>query len=203
MKENAKYWSELMSKLSDSYKQWFEDEKQFQRKHIFPNAKVLDVGCGEGRNLNYIIDITKHLTGIDHSNLAISEAKENLPSVKFIKADAEQLPFEDNEFDFGICMTSFANFGENKYKILEEMKRVGKKIIISVFNEDAFDERMKVYKNDKASIVKIKKTTVFFDDGETSEQFSQQELEDIFNKVSLKILEIKKVNIAYLCLLSQ
>ncbi|MEK6932255.1 MAG: methyltransferase domain-containing protein [Nanoarchaeota archaeon] len=100
--------------------------------------------------------------------------------VKIIRAEAQKLSFEDKTFDFIIRMGALANFGKSKFKVLSEMKRVLKnngKILISVFSEDAFLERMKMYKKINFPIKKIEGTTVFFDDryGEgISEQFSEK-----------------------------
>ena len=106
-------------------------------------------------------------------------------------------------------MTTFANFAYKKFIILEEMKRVLKnsgKIIISVFSEDALEERMKVYKASGVKIKKIKNGTVIFDESlgdNISEQFFKEQLEDIFSRANLKINDITKVNITYLCTLSK
>ncbi len=208
--KNIDLWEKVLEDMPESYKEWLNGEREFLRASITKDSKVLEVGCGEGRSLKDIFDITKDLTGIDNAQEAIDDAKNNLPEIKFLKADGKDLPFEDKSFDFVICMTTFANFGSDKYKILEEMKRVLKndgKIILSVFSEDAFEERMKLYKKVKVSIKEIKGTTVIFEEGfggeNISEQFSKEELEEIFNKVELNLIEIKKIGMGYVCKLSK
>ncbi|MFZ5559551.1 MAG: class I SAM-dependent methyltransferase [Patescibacteria group bacterium] len=205
---NIIYWEKLLDNLTPSYKKWFREEKKYLRKNITRNAKVLEVGCGEGRSLNDIVDISENIVGIDHDKKAVTDAKskfKNYPRVKIILADARNLPFKRNTFDFVICMTTFANFGNQKIKILKQMKEVVKEkgiIIISVFSEDAFKERMKMYRKLNVPIKKIKGTTVIFNKevkDNISEQFSKKQLVEIFNKVKLKIIEIKKVGMAYLC----
>ena len=87
------------------------------------------------------------------------------------------------------------------------MKRTLKdngKIIISVFSEDAFEERMKVYKKVDAKIKEvIGNKKVIFEENVISEQFSKEELITIFHKSGLKVNEIIKSGIGYLCLLSK
>ena len=96
-----------------------------------------------------------------------------------------------------------------KEKALNEMKRVVKKsggIIISVFSEDALPERLKLYKKLKTPIKEIKKdgTVIFgFGGDNISEQFSKKQLKEMFRKAGLKLEEIKKVGIGYLCKLSK
>lgn len=211
-KTNIEYCTDILANLPDSYKKWFEKEKKYLQKIITPNAKVLDVGCGNGRSIRDILSITKNIIGIDHDNKAITDAKNNFSkysSVKIIKAEAENLPFENEKFDFVICMYSFVNFGNKKFIILKEMKRVLKqngKIIISLFSEDAFEERIKIYKKINAPINKINGTTVILDKSfgdNISEQFSKEQLENIFSKTNLNVEDITKVGIAYLCTLTK
>ena len=212
MKTNMDYWEFVLKNLPESYHKWFEEEKKYLQNIITPDAKVLEVGCGDGRSIFDILPVTKNITGIDHDDKAIADAKNNFssyPSIKILKADATKLPFENEEFDFVVCMTTFANFADKRSLILEEMKRVLKKsgkIIISVFSEDALEERMKVYKASGVEIKKIENGKVVFDESlgdNISEQFSKEQLEDIFSRANLKMEDITKVNIAYLCTLSK
>lgn len=213
MKTNADYWQNfLLKNLPESYRKWFEEEKKYLQKIITVDAKVLEIGCGDGRSIFDILPVTKNVTGIDHDDKAIIDARDNFsnyPSIKIIKADATKLPFENKEFDFVICLTTFANFADKKFVILEEMKRVLKdsgKIIISVFSEDALEERLKIYKASGVNIKSIKNGNVIFDESlgdNVSEQFSKEQLEDIFSRANLQVDDITKVNIAYLCTLSK
>jgi ubiquinone/menaquinone biosynthesis C-methylase UbiE len=88
--------------------EFFQNYKQktFDLLQLFAGASVLEVGCGTGED---VITLTKRVgnTGrvvaVDHSqamlNQAIVSAKDlNLP-IEFIRAEAQQLPFEDNTFD--------------------------------------------------------------------------------------------------------
>lgn len=205
-------FEKMLERLPKSYKKWFKEEEKYLRKNVKRNSKVLDIGCGDGRSLMSIIDITKNLIGIDHDSDAVDKTKvhfKKYPSVKIINAEATKLPFNKESFDFVICMTTLANLGKYKFKVFSEMKRVLKNdgiIITSTFSENAFEERMKVYKNINFPIKKIVGTTVIFKDryGEgISEQFSERQLREIFNKVKLKIIEIVKLDISYICKLKK
>ncbi len=205
-------WEQVISDLPKAYKEWFEEEKVYLRKNITKDSKVLEVGCGEGRSLRDILPVTKNIFGIDHDPKAIEDAKisfSKYPAVKLSVADARKLPFEDESFDYVICMTTFANFGEDKIKVLKEMKRVlndNGKIILSVYSEDAFDERMNLYKKVNFPIDKIEGTTTYFEDkwGEgVSEQFSETELRGFFKEVKLKVNEIIKLKMSYICKLEK
>ena len=210
--KNIDFWQKMLKDMPNSYKKWLKEERKYLSEHITKDSKVLEVGCGDGRSIKDIINITTHVIGIDHDEKAVADSQNNFkdyPSIKILKARAEDLPFENKEFDFVTCMATFANFADSKQKVLSEMKRVLKDdgfIIISVFSEDAFEERMKMYKKVNAPIKEIKGTTLIFGEKSgdiISEQFSKEQLLDIFGKSGLNVVDIRKKGIAYLCKLKK
>lgn len=212
MKTNSDYWTELLTKMPESFQNWFKEEKTYLQKHIVPNSKVLDIGCGDGRSISDIISITKNIIGIDHDKNAIDSATNkfsNYSSIKFIQEEASNLSFNNDTFDFIICMGTFANFADKKFEIIQEMRRVLKdtgKIIISVYSENALKERIKLYKITDIKINKINNSTIIFDKSlydNISEQFSKAQLKDIFTKEKLHISNLIELDIAYLCTLSK
>jgi ubiquinone/menaquinone biosynthesis C-methylase UbiE len=212
MKSNIDYWLEVLKSLPESYKVWFAKEREYLRDKIALDSCVLEIGCGDGRSIFDLLQNTNNITGIDHDDNAVLNATDIFAeetAIRILKADAANLPFLDSSFDFVICMTTFANFADKKFIVLEEMKRVLKidgQIIISVFSEDALDERMELYKSLGVPIKSVNNGTVTFDESlgdNISEQFSEKELREIFSKAELSIKEIKKVGIAYLCLLEK
>ncbi len=209
---NMDYWAKV-SEISDSYKKWFEAEEKYLQRNMNRNSEILEVGCGDGRSLEYILNKGEGIFGIDIDEHAIIPAKKKFvdnPIVSVSLGDGRDLMYKDNYFDYVLCMTTPANFGEDRDKFYSEMKRVVKEdgeIIISVFNEDAFDERMKVYTLlAKDRIKKIIGNTFYFDKilgGNRSEGFSREKLEKIFEKNKLNVLEIKKEGIGYFCRLGK
>ena len=210
--KNVDFWEEVIRNQPTSYKIWFNKEKEYLNKIITLDSKVLDIGCGDGRSILDIISITQNIVGLDYDEKAVSDAKNNLskyPTVKIIKENATSLPFDSESFDFIICMGTFANFADKKFDTLNEMRRVLKssgKIIISVYSEDALTDRIELYKSIGIKIREIKGGTVIFDESfkdNISEQFSEQELRDIFSRANLKVNNMEKTSIAYLCTLSK
>lgn len=208
LKTNIDYWDQVVKNQPPSYQRWFANEKEYLQKTITPSARVLDVGCGSGRSIFDILSITQNIVGIDHEESAVHEAQAKFaeyPSVKILNADATSLPFSNAEFDFVICMGSFANFADKKHIILQEMRRVLKptgKMIISVFSEDALDERMKLYKTLGDIVKEVRGTTVIFQESlgdNISEQFTGDQLREIFAQNHLGVEDITKAEIAYLC----
>jgi ubiquinone/menaquinone biosynthesis C-methylase UbiE len=102
-------------------------------------------------------------------------------------------------------MGSFTNFADKKLIILDEMKRVLKRsgtIIISAYSE----ERMKLYNSIGLKIKEVKDGSVYFENiskDNVSEQFTQDQLESIFKKANLQIVELIKTDIAYICVISK
>lgn len=62
-------------------------------------ARVLDLGCGSGRDAAYLTDAALHVIGVDLSEGLIGEAKKKRPDIDFRVMDMENLTFEENCFD--------------------------------------------------------------------------------------------------------
>ena len=91
--------------------------------------KVLDIGCGKGFLLYEmsLLEPGLEIHGIDISPYAIEHAKEEIKG-RLQVANANQLPFPDNHFDFVFSITTLHNLHNYDLdKALREMERVGKK----------------------------------------------------------------------------
>ena len=90
---------------------------------IEKNSKILDIGCGSGI-VGYILKefFKADLIGVD----IIDRRVKNIP---FLVIDGENLPFSENFFDFSF-ISYVLHHAKNQKKLLEEAKRVSKKIIV-------------------------------------------------------------------------
>jgi len=96
--------------------------------NLKPGDKVLDVGCGKAYLLYEMQKLVEGLEvyGIDVSEYAIKHSKEEIRS-NLLVADATQLPFEDNMFDFVFSITTLHNlYIYDLKKALSEINRVKK-----------------------------------------------------------------------------
>jgi ubiquinone/menaquinone biosynthesis C-methylase UbiE len=63
----------------------------------------LEIGCGSGAVSNYIArkySLNVTVTDIDQDQIRLArEDSSNLPNVRFLEADATNLPFQDDDFD--------------------------------------------------------------------------------------------------------
>jgi ubiquinone/menaquinone biosynthesis C-methylase UbiE len=88
-----------------------------QKLELFPDARVLDIGCGTGLTLSHIEDKCSEATGIDISKNLISKYK---GKAKVFVCAAHEMPFSDKSFD-RIYMLSvsllFPNFDYFKHVV--------------------------------------------------------------------------------------
>ncbi|WP_145857053.1 class I SAM-dependent methyltransferase [Pedobacter suwonensis] len=76
-------------------------------EHLPPGAKVLDLGCGDGKPiLEYFIKHGINVLGVDASTQMIELAKANFPTTGFLLKDMRELDLEE-EFDAIIAWHSF------------------------------------------------------------------------------------------------
>jgi len=61
--------------------------------------KILDIGCGSGRDAEYFANKGLDVIGIDLSNRFIEISQAKVPKAKFIKMDMRNINFPVNSFD--------------------------------------------------------------------------------------------------------
>jgi len=100
-----------------------------------PGERVLDIGCGTGNHLITFSRLGLNVSGIDASTHMIKKAKERLGHRCTLRTGmAEDLPFDDNEFDLAV-MIGTLEFLDNPLLALREAGRVtNKKVFIGVIN---------------------------------------------------------------------
>jgi len=105
--------------------------------YFFPKSNrfsYLEIASHTGALSRKIATLDKHneIYGIDISSFAINRAnkiceRDGLRRIKYLVSDAEELPFEDDYFDFVDFGIAVGFFIQNRNKCLEECKRVLKK----------------------------------------------------------------------------
>lgn len=97
--------------------------------NLQPGSAVLDIGCGTGRHAQALKSLGYDVTGLDLSEVLLSEARLNDPGecLVWVRGDMRKLPFEDGKFEAIVnWFTSFGYFDDfqDNVRVLEEMKRV-------------------------------------------------------------------------------
>ncbi len=121
---------------------------------IAPNCKVLDLGCGEGDLLFFLINNKNILGhGIDINPSAIIKSIEK--GISVIQWDLNYLPldFQDKSYDVTILNQTITQIYEPK-KIIDEMLRIGKVGILGFFNFGNLGIRLKFLLGGKMPITK-------------------------------------------------
>lgn len=89
--------------------------------------RVLDVGCGSGallRQMNARLPNALELVGVDPAIEMVRIARERAEGIeRFVQANAEQLPFEDDHFDLIVSTSSFDHW-RDQARGLREVARV-------------------------------------------------------------------------------
>jgi tellurite methyltransferase len=102
---------------------------QIMKDRYKPNDKILDAGCGGGRNLFWFLKNEIEIYGIDKNETPINYLKSAHPGFseeRFFVADVEKLPFENNFFDHVIssAVLHFAKNTAHFNSMMKEMVRV-------------------------------------------------------------------------------
>lgn len=63
------------------------------------NPKILDVGCGAGRDTGLLTERGASAIGLDISKGLLKEAKKRHPHIEFVEANFLAIPFKENTFD--------------------------------------------------------------------------------------------------------
>jgi ubiquinone/menaquinone biosynthesis C-methylase UbiE len=117
--------TEVFDKYYKDYDNWFfknelayEAELNLIRK-LIPKGKGLEVGVGTGR---FAIPFGIQ-EGVEPSDKMAEIAKEK--GIRVVKGVAENLPYDDNRFDFVLLVTTIC-FVDDPLKTLKEARRVTK-----------------------------------------------------------------------------
>lgn len=131
------YYDQIAQGYEELHKEEQLKKLTFIAKYVKLKGRGLDVGCGTGISARFF----KCETGIDPSEALLKIARKNYPEITFLKGTAESLPFKDNEFDFVVSITAIQNF-KNTEKGLKEIKRVGKRFILSFLKKSKKKQRI-------------------------------------------------------------
>jgi SAM-dependent methyltransferase len=106
---------------------------QLLKGRLTPGMRVLDAGCGDGRNLVYFLRSGYQVFGVDDSPAAIGQVRRlaaglspQLAAENFRLEKVEKMSFADESFDVVIssAVLHFARDEEHFQSMVEEMWRV-------------------------------------------------------------------------------
>lgn len=106
---------------------------QILKGRFTKEMRMLDAGCGEGRNTVYFINQGYQIFGIDPNELAIQYCRYQAKSLnpeydvhRFQVGRLEEIPFHAGAFDVVICsaVLHFAESVDNFWQMIGEIRRV-------------------------------------------------------------------------------
>jgi len=196
----ARAWQKYRNKPVQEVVEFLKDKK----------GKVLDLGCGTGRN--FVKTQGLEWYGLDSSKKMLECAKKELEkrgiNVKLFRGYAEKIPFEDKFFDAVIFISTLhcIQKEEKRREVLKEIYRVmknGAEAIISVWNKKSIKKLQKIPA--KEGFVSWKK------DGKIYQRYyyfyEEDELEKLLKEAGFKIIKKDKIkkgkhskkNIVFIC----
>ena len=161
---NSRFWEPVIPTFQDYW-------------NLEDTDSILDVGCAKGFMLYDFQRLIPGITveGIDISSYAINNGMDEVKPFLSV-ASADELPFEDNAFDYGISITTIHNFDlEGVTKALQELERVSRKgsfITVDAYRNDEEKERMNAWNLTAKTILHVDEWKELFDDvGYTGDYF--------------------------------
>jgi ubiquinone/menaquinone biosynthesis C-methylase UbiE len=204
-----KYAENLLKKTKQDYDEiaqefsvtreliWKEIEFLFN-DYIIPGDKILDLGCGNGRSLQFLKDKDIDYIGVDFSEKLIKIAQQNYPKVKFQVADALNLPFPNNYFDKIYSIAVLHHIPSEKFRIqfFKEARRILKPdglLILTVWQPESKKNLNLFFKHTALKLTgKLEKGDVIRPWGNKDAEryfhhFSQKELINLTKQTMFKI----------------
>ncbi len=121
---------------------------QIMKQRYHKNDRILDAGCGEGRNLRWFYNFDYDIWGVDMDTERLKQARQNYPDIKqgLIQAELSDLPFPAAHFEHIVCsaVLHFAEGEQHFYTMFSELIRVlkpGGTILIRTASNIGLPER--------------------------------------------------------------
>ncbi|MCW9034616.1 MAG: methionine biosynthesis protein MetW [Rhodospirillales bacterium] len=141
-----------MNMLSDTNRKSIRVDLQLMADMIEPGTRVLDVGCGEGELLDYLVN-TK---GVDARGIELSTDGVNAcvsAGLPVIQGDAETdlIDYPDQAFDYVILSQTLQAMMSPK-EALNQLLRIGKRAIVSFPNFGHWRVRWELFAKGKMPV---------------------------------------------------
>jgi SAM-dependent methyltransferase len=121
------------------------DEYLLKFIKLLKGKKILDLGCGNGRDLEFFCNKNFDAIGVDYSKELIKKAKNRIKNIRILEMDfLKKLKFKNDTFDGIWACGSLLNVPKKSLdRILLELKRVLKnKGILFISVKEGKGERM-------------------------------------------------------------
>jgi len=122
-------------------------------KLIPPKSRVLDIGCGEGELLLAVKAKGCDARGLELDQLKVAICLQNGLSVMQGDADIDLAHYPDNAFDYAV-LTNTLQVTKHPEKILVEMLRIAKYLVVSIPNFGYWKNRWQLVLSGRMPVTK-------------------------------------------------
>lgn len=108
-------------------------------RHFGHLERILEIGCGEGHQSEYLARLCERLDGLDVSARAVARAKTRLPSARFSVGEVGEIPWgigPEEKYDL-VVACEVLYYLSDVPKAIESMSRVGKACLVTFFAPSA------------------------------------------------------------------
>lgn len=100
VKKTIAVYDTIASSYAKQIEKYAPDIERNKFINLIPKgAKILDAGCGPGRDCYYFAKHGLNIIGVDLSEKLLEIAKKRVPQATFIKQDLRKLDFPEQSFD--------------------------------------------------------------------------------------------------------
>lgn len=198
-------WHELHADKRHQPRYPSSDLVSFVFRNFKSGDKILDLGCGTGRHVKFLVENGFKAFGVDYSENGIKATQELLKTYN-LQADlkvssVDNIPYEDKSFDGLLCYgVLYYNSKEVIEKAAKEIYRVLKQDSIAYIVVRNIDDYR--YKNNKKNskyevIIQEsdKNRSASCEDGMQMYFFDKDEVKRVFK--DFKTIEINRLRISY------
>ncbi len=111
------------------------------------NPKVLEIGCGDGRDAEAIVSVSSSYLGFDISKEMIAIAKNKVPEGEFVVADAVDFDYGENQYDIVFAFASLLHLDMEEVELVfdrvEKCLRAGGVFFVSLKLSEDYKEIVK------------------------------------------------------------
>ena len=152
------------------------------------NTRVLDVGCGDGSLMNFLVNEKNiEVRGLELEKQNVQECiYKGLPVIQG-NAETELYQFPNQSFDYVVLSQTLQAF-YNPDKVLKELLRIGKSVIISIPNFGYWKVRTSLLFFGKMPMTKTLPNSWY-----NTPNLHMCTIKDLFNYCDEKSIKIQKV----------
>jgi SAM-dependent methyltransferase len=151
---------------------------------------VLDIGCGTGQHLMYILEQYPSIraVGVDYTQEMIEIAAQKVThKVTLIHADIRELAFPVNHFDCTICYCILPIINGHE-RVFETIAHSTKSFLISIYHKEAADELNTFYSQNGFS-PRVEGNKIILEEGFSYEFLAPGTIYEMFQKNGFRASE--------------